>query len=288
MSTSWVGASVRARLLGNRRLGRGEHRLLPAPAASRPRSSCSLDLHMGVTSIPACRSRPPSGRWRPPSCGTFESSPVGSLQAAPPSCCRLRPGSRSRTSKNAWPISPETATPLLINWEAWARPGGLSPERRPPTPCAKRLTPLAVGRPWHLGPEWHGAGAALQVGRLGCRLRPGRGRLGGDRGRTPWGARSALGRRRRKRALRRFRGRVYGLPARLAAGRIGTGAELRAMHVAPAGLGAATGWTQPSDLWVAEARWWSRVEADAAQMRLVRSRYGPVCCGCRDRNAPRA
>ena len=31
---------------------------------------------------------------------------------------------------------------------------------------------------------------------------------------------------------------------------------------------------EPSDLWAAEARWWSRVEADAAQM-VLRSRYGP-------------
>ncbi len=31
---------------------------------------------------------------------------------------------------------------------------------------------------------------------------------------------------------------------------------------------------EPSDLWAAEARWWSRVEADAEQM-VLRSRYGP-------------
>jgi hypothetical protein len=31
---------------------------------------------------------------------------------------------------------------------------------------------------------------------------------------------------------------------------------------------------EPSDLWAAEARWWSRLEGDAAQM-VLRSRYGP-------------
>jgi hypothetical protein len=31
---------------------------------------------------------------------------------------------------------------------------------------------------------------------------------------------------------------------------------------------------EPSDLWAAEARWWSRAETDAAQM-VLRSRYGP-------------
>ena len=181
MPASWVAASTRARLLGDRRIGRlraaaiansgglgpALQMLQASPYGANVDPGMSLEAAQRQVAATILWNLRVLAGWLPPG---------GSAMLLPLAAWFEIANIEERLAY----LSGDDHV-VLISSAAWESPGERlrSDDRRR---RARGLAPLAVGRPRNIRPEWHGAGAALQVGWLGCRLCPGCGRVGGDCG----------------------------------------------------------------------------------------------------------
>jgi hypothetical protein len=267
MSASWVAASVRAKLLENRRLGSagaaavagsgglgaGLQILVDSAYGAELDSSMSLEAaQRQIAATTLWHVRVLAG-WLPPG-GSALVRPLAAwfeIANIEERLAYLSVGGHPSPYQlggmaTAWPAVSKATTPERVRaalaHSRWGDPGTSDPE----------LMMIGLRFRWAAwvagsvpdAANWVAAAAALLAARIRFVAPP---------------SNSAL-----------ERARVYGLPRGWA--QAASLAELRALM--PRSLAwVLDGVDQVSDLWTAEARWWSRVRKDAAEM-LVRSRFG--------------
>ena len=270
MPASWVAASTRARLLGGRRIGRlgaaaiassgglgpALQMLQASPYGTNVDSGMSLEAAQRQVAATILWNLRVLAGWLPPGGSSilmplvawFEIANIeerlaylsGDLRAAPYQLGSL--GTAWRAVSRAT-TADAVREALTRSW--WGDPGTSDPSGMV---LALRFKWAGWVAGFVPGAEaWAATAAALLGARVRCVSTA-----------SPGG-------------LPQIPGRVYGLPPGWQ--QVASLPQLRAV-MAPRLAWVLDGVEEPSDLWVAEARWWSRVEADAAQM-VLRSRYGP-------------
>ncbi|HSP08878.1 MAG TPA: hypothetical protein VLU92_04710 [Candidatus Dormibacteraeota bacterium] len=269
MPTSWVGASVRARLLGNRRLGRGGASALARADGLAPalellaRSPYRRDVEPGLSLEEAQRRVAATALWNlrllagwlppggsavlQPLAAWFEIANIEDRLVFLSGGGHLPPYELGRMG-SAWPAVSRATTARAVRAalaaSRWGDPGASEPGAMVTALRFRWAAWVATAVPG--AGTWAASAAALLGARI-CLAMP-------------------------HAAVALAAERVYGLPAGWQRAR--SGAELRAML--PRELAwALSGVDAPEDLWTAEARWWSKVRADAREA-LVRARYGPA------------
>lgn len=270
MPASWVAASTRARLLGDRRIGRlraaaiassgglgpALQMLQASPYGANVDSGMSLEAAQRQVAATILWNLRVLAGWLPPGgsammmplAAWFEIANIeerlaylsGDRRAAP-----YQLGSLGTAWRAVSRATTADAVREGLTRSRWGDPGTSDPSG-----IALALRFKWAG--WVSGfVPGADAWAATAVALLGARVR--------------FGSTASPG------GLPQIPGRVYGLPPGWQ--QVASLPQLRAV-MSPRLAWVLDGVEEPSDLWAAEARWWSRVEADAAQM-VLRSRYGP-------------
>lgn len=268
MPTSWVGASVRARLLGNRRLGRGGASALARVDGLEPalelimRSPYRRDIEPGMSLEEVQRQVAATTLWNlrllagwlppggsavlQPLAAWFEITNIEDRLVYLSGGGHLPPYQLGRMA-SAWPAASRATTPDAVRaalaLSRWGDPGTSEPGAMVTALRFRWAAWVATAVPG--ASIWAASAVALLAARI-CLAVP-------------------------HAALPPAAAKVYGLPDGWHRAR--SGAELRAMLSRQVAW-ALSGVEAPEDLWTAEARWWSKVRADALDT-LVRSRYGP-------------